>query len=389
VSSIWSLPGPAQFAEIIRTRVDRGNSVVVGLPGWAVGDGGFCSGLLRAIDRGPDEIDDSGAWARPLASLVADWFSIDDVEPGPDAPAALARHRILHGRVIAIRIPSDDEHSARWAGFARKFAAAARAVEIAERPRLILLSRKTCAAALAGSEPLVSDLWWWGVLDRLDTALHVRGRLAGGPGGSGGSDQLVRDAITEVAGFDLRLADHLAGGWDGSYETLPAELKRFGDSSWPPPHALPESLPHSSTALGVPPAPLLPIWDQGLADRWDAFPVYLHACVVPSAADLRSRVWRAQIRVLMPTIDEERARIEAWLRREVRALPSNGAVLEPGDLYTVLQDHPNLKTWRGGDRKRLIYWLRETRNTLAHMGTLTPGDVSRGRRLIADDRRHG
>lgn len=90
----------------------------------------------------------------------------------------------------------------------------------------------------------------------------------------------------------------------------------------------------------------------------------------------------------MPTIDEERARIGAWLRREIRGL-SDEAVLEPAGLFTVLQDHPSLKTWRGGHRKRLIYWLRDTRNTLAHMGTLTPSEIAHGQRLIVEDRRHG
>jgi hypothetical protein len=381
VASIWSLPGPGQFAGVIRTRLDRGYSVVVGLPRWAAVDRAFCSDMLHTVDYATDMIDDCEDESRPLASLIADRFSIDDIQPGPDAPAALARHTALWGRVLAIMAPSDDQQSARWTNFAREFVAAARAVAVAERPRLILLGRKTCAAALAGSEPLLSDLWWWGVLDRLDTAFHVRGQLADG------HEELIRDSITEVAGFDLRLADHLAAGWDGSYDTLNAELARFADSSWPPPHTLPESLPHSSTALSAPPASLLPMWDQGFVDRWAPFPAYLHACAVPTAADLRSRVWRAQIRALMPTIDEERARIGGWLGREIRGLPEE-AVLEPGDLYSLLQDHPYLKTWRGGHRKRLIYWLRDARNTLAHMGTLTPGEISRGRRLVAEDRRH-
>jgi hypothetical protein len=381
VPSIWSLPGPARFAEAIRTRIDRGSSVAVGLPGWAACNRAFCSGLLRAVDYAVDIIDDCEAYDRPVASLVADLFSIDDVPPGPDAAVALARHTTLWGRVVALIVSSDDQQALRWADFARTFVAASRTVAVAERPRLVLLSRKACAAALSGSDPLLSDLWWWGVLDRLDTTFHVRGQL------TDGSDELVRDTIAEVAGFDLKLADHLAVGWDGSYTTLVAELTEFARTSLSTAYT-PLTLPHSSTALGMPPAPLLSLWDQGLVDRWDSFPAYLHACAVPTAADLRSRVWRAQIRVLMPTIDEERARIEAWLRREIRDLP-DAAVLEPGDLYALLQDHPDLKRWRGGHRKRLIYWLRDSRNTLAHMGTLTPADVARGRYLVAEDRRHG
>jgi hypothetical protein len=226
------------------------------------------------------------------------------------------------------------------------------------------------------------------VLDRLDTAFHVKGRLGDAENGQHG---LIRDTITEVAGFDLNLADHLAAGWDGSYGTLSAALATFTGPAWPPRQdrpTKPHQFPHSSTALSAPPVALLPMWDQGLVDRWDAFPAYVHACAISDLADLRSRVWRAQVRTLMPIIDEERSRIGAWLRGEIRGLPDD-AVLEPGGLFNVLQDHPSLKTWCGGDRKRLIYWLRDARNTLAHMGTLAPGEIARGQRLITQDRRHG
>ncbi len=106
---------------------------------------------------------------------------------------------------------------------------------------------------------------------------------------------------------------------------------------------------------------------------------------MPSHAELRSRIWQAQIRGLMPTIDEERAWIENWLRRWVPGLPSDG-VLEPRDLCALPQKHPELKTWRGGHRTRFIYWLRDARNTIAHMDLLTPDEVERGWRLIAKDR---
>jgi hypothetical protein len=387
VFSIWSLPGPARFATAITARLDRGHSVVVGLPAWAAEDGAFLASLLSTVDYGVDVVDDCENGSRPLASLVADRFSINDVQPGPAAAAALAGHVMLRGRVLAITVASDDQQSARWTEFVRAFLPATRAVPMTERPQLVLLARKTCAGALTGTDALLDDLWWWGVLDRLDTAFYVKSRFANG---HDGQDGLIRETITEVAGFDLNLADHLSAGWDGSPGTLASALATFvgpcrlhGQNGPTKPH----QLPHSSTALSAPPMTLLPMWDQGLVDRWDAFPAYLHACAITDPADLRSRVWRAQVRTLMPLIDEERIRIGAWLRREIRGLPDE-AVLEPAGLFNVLQDHPSLKTWRGGHRKRLIYWLRDARNTLAHMGTLTPGEIDRGQRLIVQDRHH-
>jgi len=347
------------------------------LPSPLLGDPAFRAGLLQTVDYATDSIDDCGDARRPLASIVAEQFAIEDIRPGPDATAALARHGTLASRVL-VAVAQDPGRWERWARFAVPFVAAAKAVPIAERPRLLLLGG-AAISALTARDPLLSDVWWWGVLDRLDTAFHVKNQLGGT------SDDLRRDSIAEVAGFDLRLADHLATTWDGSAATLPASLKHFDGPSLPDPGS-PTALRTISTPLSTPPASLLPMWEQGLVDRWDSFPAYWHACVLPTPAELRSRIWRAQVRALMPTIDEERARIEGWLRRQVQGL-ANDAALEPRDLYVLLQEHPYLKTWRGGHRKRLIYWLRDARNTLAHMGLLTPGEVARGWRLIAEDRR--
>jgi hypothetical protein len=380
VPGIWSLPGPARFAAAISARLERGYSVLVGLPAPRLSDAAFRAGLAAAVDLSPDILDLDPDAQRPLAALIAEEFTITDLAAGRDAPAALARHPTILGRVLLIVIGDDGDQAGRWAGFVAPFVAASRTVPADQRPRLIVLSAPAGHQALAGCDPLLSDIWWWGVLDRLDAALHVRGYLPDR------GDGLLRDTVVEVAGFDLDLAGHLADRWDGAAATLPAALAAFGGAA-PALPCPPAALPGSSTPLGLPPAPLLPLWDRGLIDAWDDFPAYWHPCAAPGSADLRSRIWRAQVRSLMPAIDEERARLESWLRTQVKGLPAE--VLEPGDLYTALQDHPQLKTWRGGHRKRLIYWLRESRNTLAHMGTLTPAGVADGLRLIAADRRGG
>jgi hypothetical protein len=87
----------------------------------------------------------------------------------------------------------------------------------------------------------------------------------------------------------------------------------------------------------------------------------------------------------MPLIDEERGRIEDWMRTKIRGLPKE-KVLEPGDLYGLMQENPTLKDWRGGHRKRLVFWLRDARNVLAHMDPLSPDEIARGRKLIWQDR---
>jgi hypothetical protein len=378
MSGIWSLPGPARFAQTARDRLNRGDSVLVGLPAATAEDGAFQDGLRRAIDLHFDLIDATAPADRPIPSVVAEQLDVD-LEPGPDAAVRLASHPMLEARHLAVAVTGKPDDIKPWTDFVRSFLAAARPIATPDRPRLLVVGGHACATALAGTDPL-AEMWWWGVFDRLDTALHVQRRLARRK-----SDDLLRDAVTEVAGYDLDLADYLAQEWDGDVASLEVTLDAYTGPSWPS-VPVPSPLPHSSTPWSAPPSQVVPLWRAGLADSWDSFSVFLHPCLLP-AQGRRQRIWRAQVRCLMPLIDEERARTEDWMRTEIRGLPT-GQVLEPGDLYGLIQENPRLKNWRGGHRKRLIYWLRDARNTLAHMDPLPPADIARGRYLIWQDREH-
>ncbi|HEX4830921.1 MAG TPA: hypothetical protein VH478_07505 [Trebonia sp.] len=379
MGDVWRLPGPARLADAARAQLDRGTSVVLGLPAPLAGDADFHRGLRRAIDVHFDLLDTSAAEDRPVASVVAEQMSIDDVPPGADAVSMLARHSKMLGRRLAFPLAGKAEDIASWVAFMRSFLAAARPIPTPDRPLLLITGGHPCALAFTGAD--LATLWWWGVLDRIDTSCHVQDLLPGRA-----RNGLLRDTIAEVAGYDLDLASHLAADWDGDEATLASALAGYTAPDWA--HArVPGSLPRTSTPLSAPPAALVTLWDLGLADGWDMFGVYVHACA--NAPDRnRLRIWRAQIRNLMPLIDEERARIETWLHREVRGL-QDGRVLEAGDLFEIVQGDYRLKSWRGGHRKRLVSWLRDARNTLAHLETLSPDEVARGRRLIWEDRQAG
>jgi hypothetical protein len=379
MDAIWNLPGPIRFAKVARSGLEQGSSVLVGLPGTLSGDAVFQHGLRRAIDVHFDLIDTTAAEDRPVASIVAEQMGIDDIPPGPEAIALLARHPMMAGRRLALHLAGKPEDTGPWMRFIRSFLAAARPIPTAERPLLLIVGGYDSGAELLGTD--LTALWWWGVVNRVDTACHLQDLFPGQDG-----NELLRDTITEVVGYDLELASYLASEWDGDEATLAAALVGYTGPDWPS-ATTPSTLPHSSTPLGAPPAVLVPLWDLGLADRWDSFGVYLHACTIPGEKN-RQRIWRAQIRHLMPLIDEERARIEAWMRGEVRGL-RNDVLLEPRDLHEIMQDNYRLQTWRGGHRKRLVSWLRNARNTLAHMDTLPNAEIVRGKSLISADRRGG
>lgn len=379
MSGLWSLPGPARFAHAAKARLDRGDSVLVGLPAFLNEDDAFHEELRQAIDVHFDHVEAVPPQGRPVSAIVAEQLRVD-LEPDRDAAVTLAQDPMLEGSHIAFRVTGKPDDIKPWTDFLRAFLAALRAIAPADRPRLLIVGGHGCATALSGAGQL-AEQWWWGVLDRLDTACHVQERLLARE-----RDDLLRDAIVEVAGFDLELASYLADEWDGDEAGLAAAVDDYTGPEWPK-LAAPSPLPHSSTPLSAPPNTIVPLWNAGLADAWDAFGVYLHACAVP-AAERRQRVWRAQLRCLMPVIDTERARIEAWARGEVRGLDPD-LVLEPTHLLDLMLGNPRLAQWRGGHRKRLVSWLRDARNTLAHLGTLSPDDVARGKRLIWEDRKHG
>jgi hypothetical protein len=379
MDAIWNLPGPIRFAQAARGGLEQGTSVLVGLPGSLCGDAGFQYGLRRAIDVHFDLIDVSAACDRPVESIIAEQMGIDDVPPGPEAITLLARHPMMLGRRLALQVAGKPEDTGPWIGFIRSFLAAARPIPTAERPLLLIVGGYDCGAELSGAD--LTTLWWWGVVNRVDTACHLQDLLPGQDG-----NDLLRETITEVVGYDLELASYLAAEWDGDEATLAVALAGYTGPDWPS-AATPATLPRTSTPLGAPPAALVALWDLGLADRWDSFGVYLHARAI-TAEKNRQRIWRAQIRHLMPLIDEERARIEAWMRREVRGLRDD-ELLEPGDLYEIMQGDYRLQAWRGGHRRRLVSWLRSARNTLAHMGTLPSAEIARGKSLMSADRQRG
>lgn len=380
MGGMWLLPGPARFARTVHDRLDRGDSVLIGLPATICDDDDFAAELRQAVDIRFDLIiDANGPEDRPIASVVADKLGID-LEPSKDAAVRLASDPALEGRYLAFTVTGKSADAKPWTDFLRTFLAAARPIVAQDRPRCLIVGGHGAATALAGAEPL-AELWWWGVLDRFDTALYVQQRLAGREG-----NDLLRDAITEVAGYDLALASYLADEWAGDATTLAAVLGDYTGPEWPS-VPVPGQLPHTSTSWEAPPSQAVALWNAGLADAWDSFGLCLHPCSL-SAQEQRQRIWRGQIRCLMPLIDEERARLEEWIRGEICGLPKE-RVFETGDLYNLLQDNPRLKNWRGGHRKRLIYWLRDTRNALAHMRPLSPEEAAEGRRLIWHDRKFG
>lgn len=382
-AATWALPGARRFSAALGTHLVRGYSVNLVVPNYLAADDEWCEHLFRSIDLHLDVVRAPDGADSPPELSIAETFDVERPQAGAAAASTLAAHDVLAGRTIAAVLRHSSSHD-QWASFLQRFVAAGRPIAHAERPTMLVVSGAAFNSLLGHEEPLLTSRWWWGVHDRLDTAVFLGDsvppqRFA----------HLVRDSIVEVAGFDLRLAQFLAERWDGAAESVCDLLESYsvyGDDSGA------VSIPFAHGVRLDPPPEMVPLWNRGLVDAWDRFESYPHACALMRAGrhdEVLRRIWRAQIRALMPIIDEERERIAAWLRPELPRNASLPEVPELVDMIQAIEAHWRLTKWRGGGRLRLVRWLRGARNSLAHMRTLNPTDVVKGFRLIDEDRSRG
>ena len=146
MAGIWALPGPARLARAVRTLLDRGYSVFIGLPVQVIDDSAFCSGLLASVDYAVDLVDchESGA------DRCAHWLQTGSLSTTyRPARTRLRARSAFHamGRVLAIMVPVDEWKA--HAGHLRpEFVAGARGY--GGGATAAICSRQTCAAEPAG-----------------------------------------------------------------------------------------------------------------------------------------------------------------------------------------------------------------------------------------------
>jgi hypothetical protein len=150
-----------------------------------------------------------------------------------------------------------------------------------------------------------------------------------------------------------------------------------------------------------PPLALRETWNHGLAELWDGEIRVSPLAEDPSAVieRLDQHLWRGQNRALTPVIDQLRAAMEDRVRTAigVRGIDALLAGDEDGDRPPTLRvTRPVLEIGRmagavksgelrvtEGERK-LIYCLRDVRNSLAHLVALDDSTLSRLAQAIAN-----
>lgn len=391
---LWDLPGPSTFAARIVADVDEGRSVCVVQPSSGTPPGlhgavkssapGYRTWDALRLGTGGDLGDG------PIVDALFTIFGLDVVDPDArlDA-AALAAHPGWTHRLVWVNAhDADADQLTRWTRFLDEYNAAARPLPAHERTLFLTACTGAQAAALPAADVTVlTHRWWFGVLGRLDTAVHVTAAAVGR-----NLDPALRAAVVEVAAFDLTLADELLTSWKGDIDALAALLTGYAADVGLPVRT---DLPDLPAEAGVPDGPLREAWGAGLADAWDGAPCWHRGAVAAdgtvdggSAGDWwHHLVWRAQLSTVLPDVEAARHQVGLWCEA-MRPHLSKGTfdrsdivAMEYGELKWVMSELPYGR--RDPARRELLDWLADARNALAHAKVLSPADLEQGRRLLA------
>ncbi|MFZ4433861.1 MAG: hypothetical protein ACOYOQ_11775 [Microthrixaceae bacterium] len=214
-----------------------------------------------------------------------------------------------------------------------------------------------------------------GVFERHDTAAYVHGRLRQR---SEQVDDWTTAAITEVASFDLDLADTLIDDWDGDPETLQALLEvDRSTEQWTRPVGAFASDDRTE---------FIDSWKRGIGDWWDSGRFIEHARHTDSD-EIDRRLWLASLRSTWPELERARSGVVTWVATQghvVRHLNGPPNSWEFSELADVIEprfrmNQPALVS--------LVRDMQNLRNRLAHMEPLGKRARNRVRQLLVDAER--
>lgn len=356
----WLLPGPQRFVDTLFRGLLDGRCLAVALPrfapaglGTALGDRVHSSGLW--VCHRLDLRDEACAGAPP-ASVILRQCGLG-LPSGRLADASgLATCEAFGQHAVLVEGGPPATWGA-WREFLTRYAAASRALPEHARGRLCLVAEGCSERDLPVADVTLGVHRWRGVLDRLDVMLFAAGMVR-----ERTMPRLHRELVlalaVELGGTDPELVANLAT-LDVAAATSPAPaLEAFAARrGW-------------SAATTVD-------WAQGTHDVIAAQDV-VHAALLVHRQDgvreIARRVWRAELGLLFPFIEEYRVRLIEQLGTRLRVPWSTprGEVRDRRDLE-VAHLLAQARTIRGVERYvPLLEHLRVMRNALAHLEPVPP-----------------
>jgi hypothetical protein len=348
--SIWSLPGPAQFLDLVRNELTSGRSVVVMVPRYAPSD-------LRSALRGITS--DAWAWVdlhvdapSSPATTLCRMYGLEAAEASSSTIRRLATHEAFMGQLIWVTPHSSSWQA--WKRFLLEYADACRTVPEGKRSLfIVLLEGLPPASALADDVTLCTKVWL-DVVGEIDLLIYASLQLQRlslpAPKRS-----LLALSVSRIALWDFDTADRLL-------DARPLDMLA--------PAAILDELARDRGWDGD----TLVAWEAGTENHCDGAR-HTHSSICLARGDERTvthRVWSAQASVILPLIEKRRLELLPKARRFLR-LPveidgeviSSAEDLEIGHLaYSVSRSAADAVL------KQRFQRLRRVRNHLAHMEVL-------------------
>jgi hypothetical protein len=382
----FELPGPRRFAQGLRDLLGRGTTVTVRLPA-ATAPPSLRRATLPGLRR--DELRSvrlrdlgEGGSENHLAAQLASELGLEFPVGTPVDATSLATATSLGRTVVWVEVRPGDppELVRRWLALVGRYADAVKNRAPSDRPTLVTAITGAFDGLPTGSDDQVEDVWWWGVLDRVDTLVHVAERTR--------SDRRIgpdlASMIVEVAAHDLDLADTLIERWDGDVtvacELLAAHAEQRG---W---NAL--KVPPMVGEHDRPPELGSAAWHAGALERWEPDGTQLHgACDGTLRATVESRIWRAQLQTVFPDLERLRRSLSSWVAENAALIPqawadSDPKAMELGELKDLVEHVGVLR--HDQTRREALRWATKARNDLAHLRPLDGSNLRRGRKLARD-----
>lgn len=389
MAELWQLPGPLQHLQTVADDLNAGRSVI----------------LVRSARRPPLDHEHE---LRRLLGPTRDWERVQlgpaDGLDGPDLVDAiferfslsdhgaharrtaeqLATHPDWHYRVVWVDATSTPgEQLERWWRFLSRYVSISQSVATLERTPIITVIDGDAADDLPEDDVLLTRRWWWSVIDRVDTTVHV-GTLTR----DRAFDPVLVSACVEVAGFDLELAEELVGSWDGDLDAA-VEIVRGRGEHVPDEHRTDVLTYEPASTDTHPRRPHLRAWNDGVVDRWGGrawwHPAVLHGDGLRE--HLRHLIWRAQMSAMLPELETRRLDLARWCEHRKEHLPNDHFAevdvleLEYGNLIDFMRMLPVGR--RDPARLELLRWVKGARDLLAHADILEPAALQQGRQLLA------
>jgi len=358
---LWRLPGPAAFVDEIVDDVRQGVSVVLCLPEYAApGLREAVGEKVRAREICKQATVDQAAMEAgiPPPQVLRQAIHGPSAEKG-DGARELATDRSLRDWLIWVEGVGQSQWPA-WKRFLEEFEAASRAASDCNGLRVVVVARGSLANSPPRAEVRLAVRKWQGVVEPLDMLLLVYWLMRDADA-SPLRRRLQISLIAELAGTDPLLAETLCRC------DLPAlinpldALRGFAQRrSWGAP------LPTDRSEL----------WAGGMADMIHGRQFRHSAALAVSQGhdhdELDRRIWRAQIQVLFPFVEEQRASLVKDLTTaDCLRLPwvtPFGRIEDPLDLEINHLCRMVSHVKRVPPAKReLIRVLVEVRNSLAHL----------------------